>query len=187
MNAKDYINEVKAFLDKSAENGGIIIKYWGSKEMECGGLSCETADMVFKDSQYDHLSIQFLNSKGRGYSINMEDGSMWGESGFNGYSLYAKVDKDFIKMLLPYYNKYYLDKWADLYKNDKVPEGVVGIHNDFFCLARQVMRGYEKGTILYKCAMPRNLLDKYDLENYRLKLFTHKIADGITVEDIILD
>ena len=135
MNAKDYINEVKAFLDKSVENGDIIIRYWGSNQMEGGGLSCETADIVFKDSKYDCLTIQFLNSKGRGYSINMGDGSMWGESGFfNCYNLHAYVDKDFIEMLLPYYNKYYLDKLADLYKEDKVPEGVVGIRDDFTSL-----------------------------------------------------
>lgn len=136
MNAKDYINEVKAFLDKSVENGDILIRYLGSNQMEEGGLSCETADMVFKDSKYDYMTIQFLNSKGKGYSINMGDGSMWGKSGFfNCYNLHAYVDKDFIKMLLPYYNKYYLDKWADLYKEDKVSEGVVGIRDDFSMMA----------------------------------------------------
>ena len=110
-----------------------------------------------------------------------------GEMDINGMKI-GKIDSDIVKMLLLYYNDFYLYKWEGLYEDDRVSEGVVGIRNDFFCLARQVMRGYEKGTILYKCAMPRNLLDKVDFDfGRRLKLFTHKIADGITVEDIILD
>ena len=46
------------------------------------------------------------------------------------------LDSDDVKVLVPLYNKLYLDRWAENYKQDAVPSNVAGIHDEFTRVAQ---------------------------------------------------
>lgn len=46
------------------------------------------------------------------------------------------LDSDDVKVLVPLYNKLYLDRWAENYAQDAVPSSVAGIHDEFTRVAQ---------------------------------------------------
>ena len=48
------------------------------------------------------------------------------------------LDEDDIKVLVPIYNKFYLDRWAKNYADDAVSKSMVGIHDEFTRVAQNI-------------------------------------------------
>lgn len=46
------------------------------------------------------------------------------------------LDSDDVKVLVPIYNKLYLDRWAENYMQNAVPSSVAGIHDEFTRVAQ---------------------------------------------------
>lgn len=87
--------------------------------------------LVFGDStSTEHLFIRIKDGEA---FYNKEGETFYGIE-YNILRL-GVLDSEDIKVLVPLYNKLYLDRWAENYKNDKVPEGVVGIRDDFSVMA----------------------------------------------------
>lgn len=128
-----YETLVKTFLSTMEKNGDIQVGYYSTDEKSSPSRSC--VDTVWKDDVtavagknplwlgfiYDHPSIHY-----KALWIDMATGEM----DINGVKI-GVIDRDIFGLLVPFYNKWYLDKWAWMYKNDRVPENCLGVHDEF--------------------------------------------------------
>lgn len=81
------------------------------------------------------------------------------------------LDEDDIKVLVPLYNKMYLDRWAKNYDEGAVSKGVVGIHNEFTLLAQSIVNpiiSINKPIERKIGAKKECVIDEYDLIDKRL-------------------
>lgn len=74
------------------------------------------------------------------------------------------LDEDDIKILVPIYNKFYLDRWAKNYADDAVSKSMVGIHDEFTRVAQNIYNnvrcdfpGVEKLRVINKGDMDYRL------------------------------
>ena len=96
---------------------------------------CETnnhAQDALKDKDGYDLFLVFGGGEDRLY-VRMKDG----EAFYNNCPVLrlGVLDKDDIKVLVPIYNKFYIDRWAKNYADDAVSKSMVGIHDEFSVLA----------------------------------------------------
>lgn len=127
-----YATLVKTFLSTMEKNWDIQVGYYSTDEKYAPSRFC--VDTVWKDDVskagknplwlgfiYDHTSIHY-----KALWIDMATGEME----INGVKI-GVIDRDIFGLLVPFYNKWYLDKWAWMYKNDMVPENCLGVHDEF--------------------------------------------------------
>lgn len=124
---------VKAFLDTMERVGDVRVGYLASdKDHAPSRWWCDSVrneDVAHSQERDLWLSFQY-NSDSCYYgalNVNMKNGEMTNAVG----EVIGTMDEDIARMLIPFYNKYYLDKWADWYKTDKVEDDVLGIHDEF--------------------------------------------------------
>lgn len=109
----------------------------------------DCVDIVTKDDiKRDNISnvyVCFMDANDCGVAIHLSDGSMWrivdGRPGCSNHEDLGDITPEDIKALIPLYNKYYLEKYAELYRDDDewVDDmkdiGMVGIRDGFSAMA----------------------------------------------------
>ena len=117
-------------------------------------IPCEIAGgEVWKDRKDDHPCFKLLVTfTGEGYDEKLYVDVVTGEAYFwdayakenaNGDYLAVKLgvlDSEDFKALVPAYNKFWYDKWAELYKHwaesGTTPDNLDGVHDEFSLLFR---------------------------------------------------
>jgi len=127
-----YHGLVKTFLATMENNGDIQVGYYSTDEKSAPSRSCVdsvTKEDVSRDGNsplwlgfiYNHSSVHY-----KALWIDIRTGEM----DINGVQI-GKIDREIKGLLIPVYNKHYLDKWAWMYKNDMVPDTYIGVHDEF--------------------------------------------------------
>jgi len=160
MNTKTYSNRViEQFakkMDKASELNTAFVHYEYSKlykpdiEGAQGILGSGGAcDEVWKDNYAQEelvkdgcdLFLEFgIEGSNERLFVRVRDGEGFyiGENMDNELRPVLRLgvlDSDDFKVLVPLYNRLYLDRWAENYKQGAVPSSVVGIHDDFSVMA----------------------------------------------------
>lgn len=130
----EYSELVKTFLYTMEKNEYFKVGYYATDEKyapsryPCDKVTkkdVENKNPIWLGFLYDVTDINYT-----ALWIDMRTGEM----DINGFKI-GKIDGDIVKMLMPYYNDFYLSKWEGLYEDDKVEEDVVGIRDDFSLMA----------------------------------------------------
>ena len=133
---KKLVNSSKVWVDYYGRRGG----YGGY----CDCVDIVTEDDIKRDNiRYVH--VRFMDANSGGVAISLSDGSMWrivdGMPGCSNQEELGDITPEDIKALIPIYNKEYLEKYAELYRDDDewVDDmkdiGMVGIRDDFSVMA----------------------------------------------------
>lgn len=151
---KNIKNEKIAKFAKNIEHCGYVYanpREVGKKYVRIPGEI--SGDQVWKGRKNDYPSFKLLVSfTNNGYDETLYVDVLTGEAylwdayikqNANGDYLAEKMgvlDSEDFKALVPAYNKYYLDKWADTYKfwaeNGTSPDNLDGVHDEFSILFR---------------------------------------------------
>lgn len=113
----------------------------GAKGILGSGGACDevwkdnTAQDTLRDKDGYDLYLVFGGGEDRLY-VRMKDG----EAFYNNCPVLrlGVLDEDDIKVLVPIYNKFYLDRWAKNYADDAVSKSMVGIHDEFTRVAQNI-------------------------------------------------
>lgn len=117
----------------------------GAQGILASGGACDevfkdnTAQDTLRDKDGYDLFLVFGGGEDRLY-VRMKDG----EAFYNNCPvlLLGVLDEDDIKVLVPIYNKFYLDRWAKNYAEDVVSKSMVGIHDEFTRVAQNIYNNF---------------------------------------------
>ena len=128
---------------------------------------------VWKGRKDDHPNFKLLVTfTGEGYDEKLYVDAATGEDYFwdayakenaNGDYLAEKLgilDSEDFKALVPAYNKYWYDKWAELYKhwaeNGTTPDNLEGVHDEFSLLFRGMKNVSGGVVVVNEKHLPKN-------------------------------
>lgn len=138
-------------MNKNIENlvksNEFHVDYYGLRGGFGGYYDC--VDVVTKDdikrNNIDNIYVRFMDKEFDGVAVRVSDGSMRklvnGRPGVSSREDLGDITKEDIVNLLPIYNQFYLDKYAELFMNDDEwvedmeNEEMVGIRDDFSAMA----------------------------------------------------
>ena len=140
-------NKMNDEIKKLVNSSKVWVDYFGRRGGYGGYDDC--VDIVTKDDiKRDNISnvhVRFMDDNDDGVAIRLSDGSMWrivdARPGCSNQEDLGNITPEDIKALMPIYNKYYLEKYAKLYRDFDVwvdamtSDGTVGIRDDFSIMA----------------------------------------------------
>ena len=140
MKKNNNMNDEIKKLTKSSSK--VWVDYYGLRGGYGGYFDC--VDIVTKDDlKRDNISnvyVRFMDANYGGVVIRLSDGSMWklvnGHPGCSNQEDLGYPTEYDLKALVPLYNKKYLDRYSEAFKDDEwldgmTADGMVGIRDDF--------------------------------------------------------
>lgn len=140
---------IKAFLDTMERVGDIRVGYLASDKgcapsrWWCDSVRKEDVSRISERDLWLSFQYNWNSCYYSSLDVNMKNGEITNAHG----EVIGTIDEAIVRTLVPFYNKYYLDKWSDWYANDKVEKDVLGVHDEFHTFVRG--QRYVDGTTGY--------------------------------------